>query len=474
MRHLWFDNRHLLGDAAGQALLAELAALSPRTRETILTAGDRLAALSLTLAQAFCRNAPMARRVFGAKGFQRWVKIGERLAGEEPISRDGAVAYFAIDPNTLGRLGLEVAEEWAIIGRETLQISRRLGAQFLQTTAPLLGTLPAPLIARLRAWATHGSALLGMRGWKGEFLAVSYFEAAPVALPVLTDEEMAAWARLGSLVQESGPWTFYSKLPIGFSALTAQERLSFLRHCQEAAALSSKAATEIFFHLPPVLARLPTTLRGFLLAALAPVLRCEPGAVSLLIPLLAPLCKSVGLERQPRLREQLAALAQEFPAGIPPVIRSLPRAYEEAGEQGIEDWLAKGKAIAHNNAAAGVAFFALESRTSIQVLRRSSPGVDLEEVQELLRKYIAMLSGTAVGIRRQEGLFYPPPLEEFPLRGDGLPLPGRVDLFPTYEENFRLLRLLAAQQAGRREFGTYDFSLSAFWPCLPLSIQQIM
>lgn len=474
MRHLWFDNRHLLGDAAGQALLADLAAVGSRPRETILTTGDRLAAISLSLAQAFCRSAPTAWRVFGARGFRRWVKIGEHLAGEEPASRDGAVAYFAIDPTILSRLGLDVAEEWAAIGRETLLRSRRLGTQFLHTTAPLLGTLPAPPIPRLRAWATHGSTLLSVRGWKGEFLAVSYFEAAPAALPVLTDEEMEAWAKLGSLVQESGPWTFYSHLPTEFSALTVQERLSFLRHCQEAALLSSKAATEIFFHLPPVLAGLPAMLRTFLLTVLAPVLRSEPGAVPSLIPLLVPLCKATGLEHRSGLREQLVALAQEFPAGIPPVVRSLPRACEETGEQGIEEWLTKGRAIADNNAAAGVAFFALESRTSRQVLRQASSGVDLEEVQELLRKYITMLSGPAVGIRRQEGLFYPPPLEEFPLRSDDLPLPGWVDLFPTYEENFRLLRVLAAQQAGRREFGTYDFSLGALWPLLSIPVRQFL
>ena len=58
LRHLWFDSRHLLGNPAGQALLVELDALGGRTRETILATGDRLAALSLTLAQAFCRAAP--------------------------------------------------------------------------------------------------------------------------------------------------------------------------------------------------------------------------------------------------------------------------------------------------------------------------------------------------------------------------------------------------------------------------------
>ena len=243
LRHLWFDNRHLLGDAVGQALVAALDALGSRPRETILNTGDRLAAISLTLAQTFCRTAPAAWQAFGAKGFSRWVRIGERLAAEEPASRDGAAAYFAIDPHAVARLGLPLVEEWAAIGRETLKVSRRLGTQFLQTSAPLLATLPEPLLQRLRAWATYGSALLGAKGWKGEFLAVAYFEAAPVALPVLSGEEMAEWAKLGLLVQDSGPWTFYSKLPVKFAALTVPQRLSLLRDCQAAALRSGSRST---------------------------------------------------------------------------------------------------------------------------------------------------------------------------------------------------------------------------------------
>jgi hypothetical protein len=136
------------------------------------------------------------------------VNIGERLAAEEPSSREGATAYFAIAPATIARSGLETVAGWAEIGRETLKVSRRLGSQFLQASAPLLATIPDPILSRLRAWAAHGSALLGTKGWKGEFLAVSYFDAAPAALPVLNEEEMAAWAKLGLLVQDAGRGPF--------------------------------------------------------------------------------------------------------------------------------------------------------------------------------------------------------------------------------------------------------------------------
>ncbi len=474
LRHLWFDTRHLLGDEPGRTLSAELEALTSEVRETILSTGDRLAEISLTLAQAFCRQAPTAWRVFGAEGFGRWTAVGEDLAGQVPASRDGAVAYFAIPPDLVRRRGLEQAQEWVAIGRDVLRVSRRLGTQFFQASAPLFDQLPVPFGPRLRAWAEQGRLLLGCKGWKGEFLAVSYFSSAAAALPVLSPEEIAAWAKLGVLVQESGPWTFYTRLPDGFVALSQPQRLAFLSTVQQAADRSATAANEIFFGLPPTLSSLSPVLRSFYLSALTPVIRSVPPAVAGLLPLLEPVAKAVGLAQQPDLQHRLISLANTFPAAIPPLLRALPRAYEETGHKGLQDWLATGARIAVDTPEAGLAYFALESRTSFQVLRQMSPGIDLDDVQELLRKYVQMLTGTPVGIRRQEFFSYPPALEEAMSCGEELPLPGRIEVFETYEENFRLFRTLAAQQAGRREFGTYEFSLGRLWSDLPPAVRQIM
>lgn len=474
LRHLWFDSRHLLGDVAGQTLLVALDNLGAKPREKILATGDRLATISLTLAQTFCRTAPTAWRTFGPKEFSRWVQVGERLASEEVSSRDGAAAYFAVDPQALARVGLAIAEEWAEIGRETLGVSRRLGTQYLQTSAPLLPFLPGPLPQRLRSWAKHGSSLLSAKGWKGEFLAVAYFDAAPAALPFLSDDEMRTWAKLGVLVQDSGPWTFYARLPQGFSHLAETERLPLLLASQTAATIAPKAAEESFFALPPVFLAAPVVLKPFLLGLLLPVLRTNPVAIPPLAQLIAPLLKALPLESRPGLQERLVALASAFPAGVPALVRMLPRVFEETGESGVCEWLTKGLEVAQTNATAGVAFFALESRTSLRVMRHASQGVELEEVQELLRKYMHMLSGVSVGIRPIDTLTYPPPLEAYPQYCDELPLPTRVDLLPTYEENFRLLRVLAVHQAARREFGTYDFSLETLWPRLPVALQQLL
>ena len=82
-----------------------------------------------------------------------------------------------------------------------------------------------------------------------------------------------------------------------------------------------------------MLAVLPTLLQTFLLTILTPVIRSDPEALLSLFALMGPCLKSIESQQRPALRDALVALAQDFAPGIPPAIRTLPRAYEEAGEQ---------------------------------------------------------------------------------------------------------------------------------------------
>src|SRR5262245_40259788 len=101
LRSLWFESRHLTSGAP--ALATELAALAAAERELLLANGDRLATLSLTLAQQYCRQAPAAWRL-GPSRFARWFAGGESLAVGETGSRTAAAAYFALPVAQLAEL----------------------------------------------------------------------------------------------------------------------------------------------------------------------------------------------------------------------------------------------------------------------------------------------------------------------------------------------------------------------------------
>src|SRR5262249_55435656 len=140
--------------------------------------------------------------------------------------------------------------------------------------------------------------------------------------------------------------------------------------------------------------------------------------------------------------------------GVPALLRTLARVVEDAPPERAGDWVERGLVLAGENVPAGRAYFALESRTSLRVLRASSTAVTLDEVGGVLGRFVHMLSGTPALVRAGSASGLPPPLEADPAAGT-VPLPAVVDRLDTYEDNARLYRLLAAMHAGRREFGTY-------------------
>lgn len=155
----------------------------------------------------------------------------------------------------------------------------------------------------------------------------------------------------------------------------------------------------------------------------------------------------------------LRSVARQFPAGAAAMLRSLPVAYEEVGHQAVSRWTRRGLLVAADSPEAGVAYFGLHSRTSLNVLRALPTAAKLTEVQGVLSKYVHMLSGQPVTIRAAEvSPMLRPPLEEFPGENE-VALPFTIDLFTTHEDNCRLYHFAAAQLAGRRDFGTYAVTL---------------
>src|SRR5204862_128571 len=158
-----------------------------------------------------------------------------------------------------------------------------------------------------------------------------------------------------------------------------------------------------------------------------------------------------------------AFLAQAYFDAAPGALAALGpadyRAWAETGaalsaDAEVRGFFAAGTAVAAENAAAGRAYFALESRTSLAVLRAASTAAALEDTQGVWRKLVQMLSGAPVVVRGVEVATLRPPLEDLPAEHE-VALPLLIDCLPPPADNCRVYRLLAAVLAGRREFGTY-------------------
>ncbi len=454
-RSLWFES-HLFADRAGRRARTAATQLGAAAHEQILVAGDQLAATSAAVAQQFYRYAAAVWQAVGADDFTGWVNRGQDLLTVEPANRDAALAYFSVPPAAVARAGSAALTAWCGIGRELAAVSRRLGATFFESTAPLVAKVPTETLAQ---WALHGARLQRTSGWRGEFLAQAYLASAAHVLPNLQASEFGVWADLGAALQpvlkES---QFFSALPDGCAALKAAERECFFAAALNIARVQAPAAATFYLQLPPAVRRLHSAARDKLLQ----IFRLAGPAVAAGLPDIVPVVGAL-IQDLPR-GVRLAALdlglevARAFPRGSLALLRSLPAAYEDAPPAAVAQWVRRGLQIAADNADAGTAYFALESRTSLKILQASSTAAVLSDVQGLLRKYVQMLSGFSATIRSADSFGLRSPLEEFPLENE-VALPLRIDLFETHEDNVRVYRFLAAQLAGRREFSTYGITL---------------
>ncbi len=453
MRNLWLGP-HLLNEPEGAAAHQAAAALGPEAHEEILAIGDRLAESSAILAQHYYRNAAAARRALGARGFGEWVAVGEQIAGTDPISREGANAYFSVSVAALGQQPLATLTSWRDTAMRVAEVSNKLAGLFLRNTAPVMkGSVSS---ATLEAWAIAGTSLHSQHGWQGEFLAQAFFNATDSVFPALSPAAFKLWAGAGSsLFPKVREREFFAKFPAAIAGWPPDDQGNLLRVTIALAPIDPQTAYDVYRGLPSSLAALPHAARSSLLKLLAGCGNKLGVAMRDFAPVAGPLLRQIPAERLAPSLAEVERLAKKCPHAVVAALRSLPRVCDEAEQERVAQWFATGAKVAKTTPNAVLPYFALESRTSINVLHQGSTAASLEESQGLLRKYVQMMSGSAVGIRPMDRFSLRPEIEEFPAERE-VALPFRIDLLPSHEENLRVYRLLGAHLAGRRLLGTYD------------------
>jgi len=453
VRSLWLGP-HLLNDPDGAAAHRAAEALGEDTHAALLDVGDRLAQSSAILAQHYYRNAAGAWRHLGADGFEDWVRRGEQLAGSDPTSRDGANAYFSLTVEDLGPEALAKLSAWCDTAERVAQVSTKLAGLFLQSTRPLMTR--AVSTATLDAWANAGTGLHSQHGWQGEFLAQGFFNASAAVLPSLSPAAFRLWAgTASSLFPKVREREFFGSFPAAMAGWPPEDQANLLRIAIALAPTDHQVAYDVYRRMPAALDSLQGAARASLLRVLAGCGSKLGPTMRDFVPVAGALLRQVPADQLASSLVQVERLAKHHPQAAVSALRCLPRVCESAAAERVAQWFTTGIEIANGSPHAALAYFALESRTSINVLHRGSTGASLEQSQGLLRKYLQMMSGAPVGIRPMERFSLRPEIEEFPAERE-VALPTRIDQLPTHEENLRLYRLIAAHLAGRRTYGTYD------------------
>ena len=411
----------------------------------------RLAATSRLIADQLATTLPAARAALD-RDVERWLELclslGERTTPAAPL------VFLRLDPARVARMGLEAIAAWVEAARALGTASPSLASAYAEATAPLVGETDASV---LETAATVSASLRAEGGWRGERVALAFLAALPTAIHVLDASELSRWAALAQPLRAGlDEGLFFRALPTAVQEWSTDERARWLDATGRLARRHVPSAVALYRDLPGLLVPLPAPLREPLLDAIGlAAAGALPSDLAGVLPLVATLVLDVPAHGRAQALALTRQVGETFPAGVVPLLRALPKLFEEGSAERFEAWAAHGLGIADENADAGRAYFALESRTSIAVMRASPVSVPLDEAQGVLRKIVQMLSGAPATPRGVGRFHLRLPLESGP-RERTIALPSTVDVLDGYEDNRRLYGVLAALLSGRRLHGTYD------------------
>ncbi|HXJ33543.1 MAG TPA: VWA domain-containing protein [Candidatus Eisenbacteria bacterium] len=426
--------------------------MTSRGRSSADATAARLAAVSRLVADQLEVTLPAMRAALGTDA-DRWLELGADLAAHCGGASGAVLAYLRLDPARLRRVGLAPFAAWLRAIERIGAGAPALAASFAETTATLAGDVDA-------GWLDAcADALLGLRadgGWRGERVAQAMVGAIPIAADVLGPGDVAAWCGLAALLRSGlDEGLFFRVLAPEVASWSPDDRRAWLDAARTLARRHVPTAVVYYRDLPRTIEALPPEARSALLAALgAAAADVRPSDLQALLPIVGAL--TLDVSRAARAVALAAALrvAREFPVGVVAYLRAMPMLFEERVPPRLEAWVDHGLAIGAENADAGCAYFALESRTSVAVLSASPVAVTLDEAQGVLRKVVQMLSGApatprATGRFQLRSPFEPPPVQAT------IALPATIDVLASYEDNRRLFGVLATLLVGRRLHGTY-------------------
>lgn len=452
----WIESRHLRESVDGAEALALLDKLSLDQKAPILERGDVIAGSSTSLAHAFLPCAARAAS-HSAETYQAWNAALSCAVGDAVFPRELAVAFFRVDSVAIGSWPPELRAAWTNGINTLADSSRRLATALVESTAALLTDGRILTVRDLHAWQVATQALLARGGWRSEFLAETFLSSAAQLLGRVETDAVADWAELLAVLGTTGRNPKPPVLSSSLLALTSPALTAVLRLCALAAQRDAPAAQRLLSVTAPSLAHLSAGQAVELLRACQACPAFDVLADTMVV--VGGVLHGVAAGDLPFLLGEASRISAAAPAVLPAFLRTMDRAIEEGGRDGVAVWVERGLELAAGEVreAAATAHFRLETRTAHKLLVQRSSAVAFEEVDGMLRRYLAMMSRRTFQLVSSPGVWMRPPLiapEDVAIR-----LPERVDLFDSSEDNQALYKVVTSHIAGRFEYGTYDFRL---------------
>jgi len=441
------------------------------TTELLARHHERLSGFPAPLEQHFETGLRALSTRLTPSQLQVWAEVGVELTALSLRSWEAAVEYFKAGAAMPPAAGWEAIET---LGREALQMageSAPLAVAFLRGAPATIGAVGPN---HVRHWADLGRRLY-KGNWKSSSLAAQFFDEAPAILQVL---RVGQASRLVLFVDELARHSYelasacLAIAPDVLARLDDDDRLPFIAFAVELAQ-SSWADSRVYFERgAPLVQKVHAPVRERFLLLAAQVARGNSRSAFQYFEESANALAQVDQGNHARVVELAERLAPHSPHAAMDFVTSTPTVLQRIGIDELEPWHASGEKILVASNDGGEAYFRLQSTRGEDVLENLSARVELPRVGEIIRLYCKALTGRNISIQTAESLAEKGIgwVEEHRASTDGstIFLPSVMERFPTKDENFATLKVVATHQAAHIEFGSFDFELARPGAVFPL------
>ena len=349
------------------------------------------------------------------------------------------------------------------IGNRAIDLAGRapnLAAAYLDSIPGVLAHISP---GDLDAWSGQ-AGLIDHGTRKSAALAARWLREAPALLELVplevTMRLAAIVGRLAAAASDAAATCIDSVVRL-LSGLDPHEREAFVVLAEVLARSAWPDAVLAIERTPDLVATVGQADRARLLA-LAAAVATRPGAFARFASAVEGLGQ-IALDRHAELLDAALLLAADHEDAALAFLANAPRLVAMLSPEQFNRWYAVGVGLLEDerHAPSIDSYFRLESSLAADTLALLSPRVELAQVGETLRLYAQALTGRPVQVRSahvlvERGIGWAVG-DSATTEGTAVYLPPFIERFEAREANARAYKVCVTHQAGRLEFGSFDY-----------------
>ena len=418
-----------------------------------------LAKLPPAVTEAYREAEKIMRPTFGDEEYLLWVKEGVTIGTQTVRSWESAVEYYRVGPQVARFLSFPSFMQWARCGTYLSQDSPTLAVSFFRSSAFIVPNLRPQYIPR---WAGLGRSLY--KGtWKSSTLAAKFFEISPDLVRNLPFWDVEVFASLVEALSYKSYDVAAECLVLGRDVLPAMGRereafLSMARALVDGSWRDVKTCLEI---VPKALQQVDDSQTGRFLKLGERLAKVGLRDTSRFLADGSQALTLVPSGSQGYVLDLCETLLAVSSDAVPPFLRSLSDVLGRITVNQLDTWFQHGVELLKENPESGIAFFRVESNTSLSILETLSSSLELDRVKNIIKLYCSALSGSSIEVLNTQELVRKNIgwIDEDSASTDGTKvfLPTVVDHYSDKQENFSWFKVVSTHQVGHLEFGSFRF-----------------